>query len=296
MLRPPAAILDTENPVVKECHTSIGGSMLDRLFTFPAGEATFPERAVLKGGRLAPVTLPATVAAFRHTTEGWILFDTGYAQHVLDEARKWPEALYPWVIPFTVPISAADQLRARGVDPNDVRHVVISHLHPDHIGGLKDFPNAALHCPRRAWDVNAPATGLARARLAFMPGLLPEDFRDRVHWIDGLDGSGAGPFPATGDLFGDGSVRFVGLPGHAAGQIGAFVQVGERRALLAADSCWLSRGYTELRSPSRITYAILDDHRALVDTLSRLHHLHMSDRELVIVPSHCPDVPPLDWT
>jgi len=270
--------------------------VIERLLTFPAGEATFPERAVLRGGRLRPVTLPATVAAFRHRTEGWVVFDTGYAQHVLDEARKWPEALYPWVIPFSVPISAADQLRARGIEPEDVRHVIISHLHPDHIGGLKDFPNAALHCPRHAWDVNAPATGARRMRLAFMPGLLPPDFRDRVHWIAGLNGMGCGPFPATGDLFGDGTVRLVALPGHAAGQIGAFVTVGERRMLLAADSCWLSRGYAELRSPSRITWAIIDDPGAMQQTLSRLHHLHMSDPELLIVPAHCPAVPEVDWS
>jgi len=270
--------------------------MLDRLITFSAGQATFPERAVLKGGRLRPVTLPATVAAFHHRTEGWVLFDTGYAQHVLDEAKKWPEALYPWVVPFTVPIGAADQLRARGIDPDEVRHVIISHLHPDHIGGLKDFPKAQLHCPRQAWEVNAPATGLRRARLAFMPGLLPADFRDRVQWIDGLADAGAGPFSCTGDLFGDGSVRLVALPGHAAGQIGAFVQVGDQRALLAADSCWLSRGYAELRNPSRITTAIIDDASAMKQTLARLHHLHMADSKLLIIPAHCPDIAPVDWS
>jgi glyoxylase-like metal-dependent hydrolase (beta-lactamase superfamily II) len=270
--------------------------MIERLVTFPAGEAHFPERAVMRGGRLSPVTLPATVAAMRHATEGWVLFDTGYAQHVLDEAKRWPEALYPWVIPFSVPVSAADQLRARGIDPADVRHVLISHLHPDHIGGLKDFPNAVLHCPQRAWDVNAPATGAARMRLAFMPGLLPADFHDRVQWIGGLTGQGAGPFPATGDLFGDGSIRLVALPGHAAGQVGAFVEVGGRRVLLAADAAWLTRGIDELRPPSRVTWLIVDDPRALNDTLMRLHHLRRSDPELVVVPAHCPAVPLLDWS
>ena len=273
--------------------------MLDRLITFPAGEAQIPERVVLRNGSLRTVTLPATVAALHHPDEGWILFDTGYSRHVEHEVQTGLERLYPLVVPFTVPIGAADQLRARGIDPADVRHVIISHLHPDHIGGLLDFPNATLHCPREAWRVNAPAIGPARMRLAFMPGLLPSDFHDRVHWIDGLTGSGAGPFPATGDLFGDGSVRLVELPGHAAGQIGAFVTVQAdpepRRALLAADSCWLSRGFQELSEPSRITRLIIDDPHASRATLGRLHHLHTMDPSLVILPSHCPTVAPIDW-
>jgi glyoxylase-like metal-dependent hydrolase (beta-lactamase superfamily II) len=275
--------------------------MLDRLITFPAGIATIPERVVLRNGSLRTVTLPATVAAMHHPVEGWILFDTGYSRHVEHEVQSGLERLYPLIVPFTVPRGAADQLRDRNIDPADIRHVVISHLHPDHIGGLRDFPNATLHCPREAWQVNAPAIGTARMRLAFMPGLLPSDFHDRVHWIDGLTGQGAGPFPATGDLFGDQSVRLVALPGHAAGQIGAFATVrpagdGEpRRILLAADSCWLSRGFRELSEPSRITRLIIDDPAASRTTLRRLHHLSVMDPTLTILPSHCPAVAPLDW-
>ncbi len=274
--------------------------MLDRLITFPAGEATIPERVVLRTGSPKVVTLPATVAAMHHPTEGWVLFDTGYSRHVQDEVSHGIERLYPLIVPFTVPRGAADQLRDRGIAPEDVRHVVVSHLHPDHIGGLKDFANAAIHCPRQAWQVNAPATGTARMRLAFMPGLLPSDFHDRVQWVEGLSGRGDGPFPATGDLFGDGSIRLVDLPGHAAGQIGAFATVATadgppRRALLAADSCWLSRGFTELAEPSRITRLIVDDARASRTTLHRLHHLHAMDPSLTIIPSHCPAIDPLDW-
>ena len=40
---------------------------------------------------------------------------------------------------------AARQLRRLGLDPADVRHIVLTHLDVDHVGGLADFPRARVH-------------------------------------------------------------------------------------------------------------------------------------------------------
>jgi glyoxylase-like metal-dependent hydrolase (beta-lactamase superfamily II) len=56
-------------------------------------------------------------------------------------------------------------LAALGVSPEDVNHVVISHLHPDHINGVliddvPAFPNATHHFPQVEWDfVQTAPTG-----------------------------------------------------------------------------------------------------------------------------------------
>lgn len=39
----------------------------------------------------------------------------------------------------------ADALRRLGVDPDRVEHLILSHLHYDHAGGVDQFPNAAVH-------------------------------------------------------------------------------------------------------------------------------------------------------
>lgn len=46
---------------------------------------------------------------------------------------------------FDESLTALRQIEALGLDPDAVTDIVISHLDPDHIGGLADFPNAAIH-------------------------------------------------------------------------------------------------------------------------------------------------------
>src|SRR2546421_5302302 len=45
-----------------------------------------------------------------------------------------------------------EQIRARGVDPASVRHVVITHLHYDHASGISQFPGATLVLSKREWE------------------------------------------------------------------------------------------------------------------------------------------------
>ena len=62
-----------------------------------------------------------------------VVVDTGFTPQIA-EARKRKYIASP-----------ADQLRKLGVDPTDVKKVLVSHLHWDHFGGFSSFPNATFY-------------------------------------------------------------------------------------------------------------------------------------------------------
>lgn len=262
-----------------------------RCFTIAAGTCRHPERVVLRGGRLHPITMPSLVGVVRHPKQGLVLFDAGYAPRLTKLTERWPDRIYRSIVPFEVSDAntAAAGLRAKGFSPDEVRHVVVSHLHPDHIGGLRDFRRATIHLSRAAYDDNMHARGLRRLKRAFSPGLLPDDLLQRVHFLPGFTGERQGALGQTIDLFGDGSLRLVDLPGHAAGQVGMLCDLGVRQVLFAADAAWMTRNITEGRPPSRLTHLIAHDPAAARATLSRLAAVLAERPDLQLIPSHCPD-------
>jgi glyoxylase-like metal-dependent hydrolase (beta-lactamase superfamily II) len=187
--------------------------------------------------------------------------------------------------------NAGAQLKELGVDPTEVAWIVVSHFDPDHIGGLHDFPDARVVCSRNAWSEVAGRSGLDALRHRLLPGLLPEDLAARLLLLSDPRGPRIGPFDNSLDLFGDGSVRIVSLPGHAPGQLGAFVHVeGTGEVLLCADACWTRRPVEE-GSPSLqgVHRAIAFDRAAQEETYRKLIQLRKEMPDLQILPSHCPE-------
>ena len=243
--------------------------------------------AVEPGGTWREVELPALFALLHHEREGVVLFDTGYSRRFEEATRTWPYQLYRWLTPVRVAPEdeAVAQLAARGVAPEDVRWVVVSHFDPDHIGGVADFPNAQFLCSWRAWQAVGGKTGLAALRERYMPNHVPPDFTARLRVLRDPDGPPIGPFPASHDVFADGSLRLVELPGHAAGQLGAFVRgAGGPDWFLAADGCW-SRAAEP--PPIPVHRLIARDRRQQDETYGRLAQLAQDDPDIVIIPAHC---------
>ena len=112
---------------------------------------------------------------------------------------------------------------------------------------------------------------------------------DEATLLDCFDGPPLPHLGPTYDVFGDGTLRLVPLPGHARGQIGLFAETSRGRFLFAADACYLTRSIAERRPPHRITNLFADDARAVRVTLDRLHAFHRACPDVTIVPTHCPD-------
>ncbi|CAO3419872.1 MBL fold metallo-hydrolase [Azospirillum doebereinerae] len=131
---------------------------------------------------------------------------------------------------------APRRLRELGVAPDDIRHVLLTHLHPDHAGGLVDgdgdsvYPRAEilLHEREAMFWLDGPIEEalpdrvrrtMAAARRAMAP------YRTRTRRIKHGDG-------VTGERVGVGAVE---LPGHTPGHTGWMVKSGGDRLLLWGD-------------------------------------------------------------
>ena len=222
-----------------------------------------------------------------------MLFDTGYAPRFLDATRALPALAYRWVTPVALPEDepAIEQLRSRGVAAGDVRHLIVSHFHADHIAGLRDFPRARVHATRAAWASVRGLRGVRALRHAFLPALMPDDIEARLSWIDDRPQAPLPePLAALGpgrDLFGDERIVAFALPGHAAGQVGALVRRdGALPLALVADAAWSVAGLRENAPPWALATAFLGDTPTYLRTFGLLRDA-LTAGGVSIAPSHC---------
>lgn len=151
---------------------------------------------------------------------GRVLIDTGW--HALNRISLGQVANLRHQYPVNrarLPEGQAihEQLEARGLRPQDLDLVLLSHLHCDHADGLRHVSQA----PRIL--VAAPELEAARTDIRY----LPHEWRGvelrPFHW-----NTAVGPFGAGYDVFGDGSLVMVAVPGHARGLCATLVRGAER--------------------------------------------------------------------
>lgn len=175
-------------------------------------------------------TLPVNVALVDHRA-GLCLFDAGPGARVTTPGARvgW----HPWLrlarFEATPTDTVADALARHGATRADVRWLVLSHLHVDHVGGVAEYPGAEVIVSRTEWDL---AAGLAGRVRGYVPRLWPEG---REPHMIGPDGPALGPFPGTYDVAGDGRLLAVPTPGHTPGHLGLIVRSAGMTVLLGGD-------------------------------------------------------------
>lgn len=262
-----------------------------QLRCFSTGYATGNHRIVERTAPTEHIRFHALVGLIEHPVYGLTLFDTGYSKH-LKHLRGAASYIFNHLLPTHTcdSLSIASQLRALSIEPNDVQRIVISHFHPDHIAGLRDFPQAEFIASQSAWQAIRNRKGVLALRSAFLPGLLPDDFAARLHLIESYSDPGMGPFDRCHDLFGDRSVRLFELPGHAAGQMGALIQTHQSREFLVADAAWTSSAIRTQAMPQNLTRSFIHNFRHLKATLRKLKDFSDQYPEMNLIPTHCPEV------
>jgi glyoxylase-like metal-dependent hydrolase (beta-lactamase superfamily II) len=190
---------------------------------------------VLSGGRLRmrksiflpdaaredSIEIPVSCMLLRHK-QGNVLFDTGCHPSVPDD----PQARWGSLAKLMMPIMPAGEnvvsgLAALGFTCDDIDVVVCSHLHPDHCGCNTLFRRATVVLHNKELEA-------ARAPGAEARGYIAADWEQAAPF-DAIDGER--------DLFGDGRIVLLPMPGHTPGSIGALVALDRSGTfLLASDT------------------------------------------------------------
>ncbi len=214
--------------------------------------------------------------------EGLIVVDTGETGRVAERGYfPWWHpyfryAVREWVRPEE---EIGPQMRAIGLDPNDVRWVLLTHLHTDHAGGLAHFPNAEHLVSRREYENDTGVMGMLRG---FLPNRWPRWFRPTL--ID-MKPQPVGPFPGSYQVTRAGDVRFVPTPGHTPGHLSVVVTAPDVTYLLADDT-----SYTQALMLEEQIDGVANDRQAARQTLERIHAF-CRGTPTVFLPAHDADTP-----
>ena len=257
--------------------------MIERVVLFHCASMAVPRRVLVADGGWKRVELPFMGALLEHRDKGPILVDAPYGLEGPSNLGAMVGELFVQAgLTFRERWSVVPRVEAQGYGAADVEHVLMTHLHYDHTGGMKSLPYATYHVSDEEWRA-ATEEGEAKAMTR---AYLQRDFlalkpRMRRHrGVPGLGDESGGL-----DVFGDGSVEMVALPGHTMGQCGYRVCLEGHRPIFFVGDAVFTREQLEgegLGIMPRTVAADLD----LAELTIRQLRRHMEQSEDVIVPSH----------
>ena len=222
--------------------------------------------------------LPIYVWVIEHP-EGVIVIDTGETARTTE--RGYFPAWHPYFkLAVRMSVQPDDeigpQLRAIGISPEDVRWVVLTHMHTDHTGGLAHFPKSGILVARGEYE---NARSLIGRINGFLPMHWPEWFNPRL--ID-FTPQAFGTFPASLSLTKANDVFLVPTNGHTTNHLSVIVQDEGTSIFLAGDT-----SYTEQLMVDQVLDGVSPNAKPAHQTLARIRE-YVQSTPTVYLPTHDP--------
>lgn len=231
-----------------------------------------------RGGSLLDARPFAMNALLVRHPRGDVLIDAGLGRDIEERMRAFP-------LPFRAMTdierarSVAEQLADRGYDPARLRGVIATHAHWDHLAGIVELPGVPVLLPAEersfidaGGEVMALTRGLGDVRYE------PYPFEPREYL----------GFPGSHDLYGDGSLVIVPVPGHTPGSVAVFLTLptGARYAFVG-DTVWQREGIARREERPWFMRRLADHDPASVRRqIAHLAAIADAFPDLFVVPAH----------
>jgi glyoxylase-like metal-dependent hydrolase (beta-lactamase superfamily II) len=239
-------------------------------------------RALRAAGIGSPkIDIPVPAFIVEHPTAGPLLIDTGmHASVAVQPTANLGPIIGTWAkrnVVMDQSDALPDQLRKRGIDPNSVPLVVMTHLHQDHASGVQQFPGATFLVSDNEWE--------AASNGGLTDGYMKNHFDHAFDWrLVDFNAEAVSSFATFGrslDVFGDGSVRLVSTPGHSRGHMSVILRVGDREIMVASDAAFTRRALTD----SVLPYVLVDEHQYR-RSLKEIQLFARETLQALVIPGH----------
>jgi N-acyl homoserine lactone hydrolase len=246
------------------------------------GSLTIPEQVAVRGSlSLTPREIAYSGVLIRHP-QAPFLYDTGLCTDIYTYMVEQSFFFRKTLGNFQFQQSLSGHLKEQKLERGDLAFALLSHLHWDHVSGIPDIPGVTLRVNRVEHD--AAKLGLLDANL----GLVRQLMCDNPLEYFNFDGPAYEGFRSSHDLFGDGSIVLVPLPGHTAGNTGMFVNRSNGpRLFLLGDAAWVSENYLRPATMHPFIWSrVTSDDATARQTLIDLHHFSRKHPEVSMVAMH----------
>lgn len=200
---------------------------------------------------------------------GNVVIDGGNAIEVaVDKRAHWGSVVDVYEPVMELSDDCVEQCRSVGVEPEDVRYVLQSHLHLDHTGAIGRFPRAQHIVQRVEYDY------AFKPHWFSAPAYIRADFdRPGLRWKF-LGGETTDFF----DLFGDDVIKAIFTPGHSPGHQSFLVTLPNTGPILLA----IDAAYTVDHWNNKALPGLVVSSADAADSVAKLHRVAEKTGAMVI--------------